>query len=308
MFCLLALIVFSILGIVSASQRELAKEAFDCVLKRATFRPCSTGFDKKIKGRITGKLIKRSPRTAKLFNKHFEVLSWVFFILFLGSGFWFLKGGYNFYLYGSCNGLNASGFCAFDPAGANNKISQIENACGLEAPSEKNLKPEALVLADFPGENNQSKDSIVFVGCYNCDYTRKVYPLIRKLVGRYQPNYTFVHFPVKEETAYVSGYIYCAVNQDLEKFWRFNDMLFASNKENVVKKEYVDQTAEKAGLDMDRLKACLLDKETEEVVEKQFEEVRAAGIYGTPTVFINGKALVGPKPYRVYQRLLGKFW
>jgi len=28
--------------------------------------------------------------------------------------------------------------------------------------------------------------------------------------------------------------------------------------------------------------------------------VDKTGFYGTPTIFINGKAFVGPKPYRVY--------
>jgi len=28
------------------------------------------------------------------------------------------------------------------------------------------------------------------------------------------------------------------------------------------------------------------------------------GVYGTPTVFVNGEPIVGPKPYRVYERLL----
>ncbi len=308
MFCLLALIVFSILGIFSASHRQLAKEAFDCVFRRVTLRPCNTGFDKKIKGKIIGKLLNRSELAAKLLNRHFEIVSWVFFILFLGSTLWVLRGGYNFYMYGSCNGLNASGFCAFDPTGENNKISQINDTCSLEPPSEKNLKLKALTLADFPTQNNQSKDSLVFIGCYNCDYTRKSYPLIQKLIDKYKPNYTFVHFPVKEETTYISNYIYCANLQSPEKLWQFNDKLFSSSKEDIAKNEYVDKVAVEVGFDVEKLEECVVSEETQKIVDDQFEQVRATGIYGTPTIFINGKALVGPKPYRVYQRMLGKFW
>ncbi len=65
MFCLIALIVFSILGIFSATHRKLAKEAFDCVFRRITLRPCNTGFDQKIKGKIIGKLLNKSPKLAK---------------------------------------------------------------------------------------------------------------------------------------------------------------------------------------------------------------------------------------------------
>jgi hypothetical protein len=97
--CIIALIVFSIMGIFSASHRALAKEAFSCVFKRITFRPCDTGFQEKIKGKILSKLISRSVFLAKMVNKHYEILSWIFFILMMGSTIWVFRGVYNFYVF-----------------------------------------------------------------------------------------------------------------------------------------------------------------------------------------------------------------
>ena len=54
MFCIVAFIVLSILGIFSATNRALAREAMDCVFRRVTLRPCNTGFDEKMKARILG--------------------------------------------------------------------------------------------------------------------------------------------------------------------------------------------------------------------------------------------------------------
>jgi hypothetical protein len=34
---------------------------------------------------------------ARLFNKHFELLSWIFFALMIASTFYVARGGYNFY-------------------------------------------------------------------------------------------------------------------------------------------------------------------------------------------------------------------
>ena len=34
------------------------------------------------------------------------------------------------------------------------------------------------------------------------------------------------------------------------------------------------------------------------------KQITATNFYGTPTVFINGQVLVGPKPYRVYAIML----
>jgi protein-disulfide isomerase len=47
--------------------------------------------------------------------------------------------------------------------------------------------------------------------------------------------------------------------------------------------------------------------ETKTVVENQVKELNKTGLYGTPTIFINSKAFVGPKPYRVYSVPLNKF-
>jgi hypothetical protein len=103
MFCLLALIVFSILGLFSATHRELAKEAFDCVFRRITLRPCRTGFDKKIKGKIIGRLINRSPKLAKGLNRFWEPLSWILVIVFFVSLFLSGRTVYNLVKYKTCN-------------------------------------------------------------------------------------------------------------------------------------------------------------------------------------------------------------
>ncbi|MDP2708927.1 MAG: hypothetical protein Q8O93_02655, partial [bacterium] len=168
MFCILALIIFSILGIFSATHRVLARQALDCVFRRVTFRPCNTDFKEKIKNKILAKLLDRSDLAAKIFNKHFELLSWIFFILMITSTFWMVKGGYNFYLYGSCNGLNQSGFCAFDPSGENNKVTQLNTVgvCSAETQSEKDLTLSNVDLSSFPKINTNSKNTIVFIGCY----------------------------------------------------------------------------------------------------------------------------------------------
>jgi hypothetical protein len=304
MFCIVAFIVLSILGIFSATHRALAKQALDCVFRRVTLRPCNTDFKEKIKGRIVGKLLSHSVFAAKMFNKYFEVFSWIFFILMVASTYWSVRGAYNFYQYGSCNGLNQDGFCVFDPTGANNKISAIDNGsgeCSLHKPTEENLSLEGVTLTGFPEIKGNQKNSVVFIGCYNCDYSRKAYPDIMKLVENNSIDFTFVHFPVKDQSNYLSEYSYCAYKQDMDKFWQLNSDLFESKKEDLQDTAYLTSLAEKNGFNTEKLNSCIGSEETKKVSDQQFEQVRDMKIYGTPTVFINGKALVGPKPYRVYK-------
>lgn len=111
--CVIALVVFAFMGIFSAKYRGYAKEASNCVFRMVTLRPCDTQFDEKVKSKITGKLIKRSPRTAGLVYRNFKLLSWIFVIIFFVSFIYMVVGFYNLATVGTCD--PASGECVFNP-------------------------------------------------------------------------------------------------------------------------------------------------------------------------------------------------
>ncbi len=305
--CLIALIVFGIMGIFSASHRALAKEAFSCVFHRVTFRPCTSNFKEKIKSKILSKLINRSTFLAKMVNKHYEILSWIFFILMVGSTVWVLRGGYNFYVYGSCNGLNESGFCAFDPSGSNNAVTEIDNQCPITESSSKDVTLQNVDLSSFPTQNVNSKDTVVFIGCYACDYSRKAYPDILKLVASKKTNFIFAHYPAKGNTTALAETAYCVNKNYPDKFWDFNAYLFSADKDYVLNPANTDTILGKFSFDVKAIDECAKSGETKEVVQNQVEELTKTNLYGTPTIFLNSKAFVGPKPYRVYRSALNKY-
>jgi protein-disulfide isomerase len=309
MACIIALIVFGIMGIFSASHRALAKEAFGCVFRRLTLRPCNTGFKEKIKGKILSKLITRSTFLTKVVNKHYEILSWILFILMVGSTAWVLRGGYNFYVYGSCNGLNASGFCAFDPSGANNKVTDINasGACPITPKIESNVTLKDVNLDGFPTQNVGSKDNVVFIGCYACEYSRKAYPDILKLVKNKKANFVFAHYPAKGNTTALAETGYCVNKNYPDKFWDFNDYLFTTDVNYVLDPANTNTILEHFNFDVKKINACATSPETKTIIENQVKELNKTNIYGTPTIFINSKAFVGPKPYRVYRSAINKF-
>ena len=304
MFCITAFVVLSIMGIFSATNRQLAKEAFDCVFRRITFRPCTTGFDEKMKAKILGKVISRSERTARFLSRYFELLAWVFFIIFLASIIFTARGIYLFYTTGSCNGLNNTGFCVFDPTGENNQTSTATGAGACPVPANPAdggvLTLDAVDLSLWPVEYTGSNDQLVFVGCYACEFTRKVYPEIKALVEKYQPEFFFGEYPTKLSTDYLSRVGYCVYQQDQDKYWQMNDVLFAEDKSKLEDHAATQEILTNLGLDTASINSCINDPKTEETVQKVFTEIRKTNFYGTPTIFINGEPLVGPKPYRVY--------
>ena len=120
---------YRILGIFSASNRQLAKEALDCVFRRVTLRPCNTGFDEKMKAKILGTVITRSETVGPPVEQEFRAALVDFLCVAVASSIWSLHSVYLFYATGSCNGLNQSGFCVFDPKGNNNQVSTIGQGC-----------------------------------------------------------------------------------------------------------------------------------------------------------------------------------
>jgi protein-disulfide isomerase len=81
------------------------------------------------------------------------------------------------------------------------------------------------------------------------------------------------------------------------------------NVTDLANHDYTLQTVVQSGYDKTAFEVCLADPSTQQAVDKQFEDIKNTRIYGTPTIFINKEPLVGPKPYRVYERLLGHaFW
>ena len=306
MFCIASFIVLSILGIFSATNRQLAKEALDCVFHRVTFRPCTTGFDKKMKAKLVGGLLTRSVPVAKFISRYFEVISWIFVVLFILSLAFGIRGLVFYYTTGSCNGLNSTGLCVFDPKGQNSATSSIN--CSTSGTTAKDLTLAGVDLSTFAVKNPNSPEKIVFIGCYECEYSRKAYPVMIKLVDRYSPNFTFAHFPGKGNTNHLAEVGYCVYQQDQDKYWQLNDILFSTDISNLENDTYINDTLTQLGVDIGQVNACLFDPNTSRIVQNQVTELEKTHIFGTPTVFINGEALVGPKPYRVYAIALRGFF
>jgi hypothetical protein len=301
MFCIISFVVLSILGIFSASNRSLARESLDCVLRRVTLRPCNTGFDERMKAKLLGIVIVRSERGAAFLNRFFEPLSWLFFVLMLGASIMSIRGVFLFYTTGSCNGLNSSAFCVFDPTGKNNDVSGTAK-CTLPSaePTLKDLTLKGVDFSNLPTLNPTSTNKVTMIGCYHCDYTRQAYPAIRKWVEKYKPAFSYVNYPTKEKDNSFSNLSYCVNKLAPEKFWQFNDQMFVGDKNNLDDPAYIQKLLTGQGIDNQAINACVASDQVKAEVSQQLSEVEKTHFYGTPTVFIGDQVFVGPKPPRVY--------
>ncbi len=314
MFCFVAFAVLAIMGIFSSTHRVLAREAFACIGRRVTFRPCDTGFREKMQGAMVGTLMRRSVRLARFVNKHFEFLAWIFFLLTVWSLWVTAVGVYNFYFYGSCDGLNQSSFCVLDPAGRNTAFSNVD------APEEGVMIPPCdagvgagggllsqipLTRERYPRIQTDSVNDLVFIGCFECRYTRQVYPTLQRLRENFNPNITFVHYPIFPNTRDLTAIVQCAYESGTgDEWWQVVDNFFSVPAEALADAEQVEALVAAAGFDVAEIQACAAGDQMQSQVRTMRQEVLHTGLYGTPLVFLNDTAIVGPKPYRVYRFMM----
>ncbi len=311
MICLIALVVFGILGIFSASHRKIAKEAFDCVFKRVTLRKCTTGLDVRLKSNITSSFLKKSPKVGQWIYRYFEILSWTFAILMVASLVWSAASIYNYVEYGNCNGPSVEdqqGLCLFDPNKENAQIS----TCGEEELISANpyLSPSrsGVNLSLFPHYyGNEIKDDVLYVGCYACVNTKKVNPVINQLVteNKNTLRFVFIHLPLHQEYSYINKIENCLFENNSNTYWKFHNDLMQMSLEQIKEKENVlKMLREMDNINFEDILTCSEDDVAESLFQAQIKEINKMNIEGTPTVFVNDQVFIGPKPLRVYERAL----
>lgn len=305
MICIIALIIAGILGIFSASYRDIAKKAFNCVFRNLTFRKCDSGADQELRAKITVKMMKLSPKAAGWTFKWFNTISWIFVILLFVSIGYSAYGVYNFIEYGNCNGPDSSAFCVFDPfkntntneftcaGGANHTINDIKKL--TINPDDPTIGPE------------NAKVIIIEAGCFKCQYTKQEVPIINKIMKNYEGKVRLIYkdFPISSlhpDASLVSEAARCANEQN--KFWEYYKILFDNQDKTSI--EDLKQYAKELNLNITQFNECLNTNKYKSAVDKEIQDGVTAGIYGTPTIFINDQVFVGPKTYSELKQAIDK--
>jgi protein-disulfide isomerase len=134
---------------------------------------------------------------------------------------------------------------------------------------------------------------------FECPHCRALWAAMKAVEARYpQIRIVYKDFPLTNihpwaQTAALGGR--CAFEQSPAAFWKVEDSIFdnqdALSPENVWDK--LVEFATRAGLNGDAFKACLSSPEAAKAVDTSHAEGVALGVDSTPTVYINGRPVVG---------------
>ena len=289
--CFIALPIFLVLSIFSAKYRSLSRRAIDCVFKKALLRPCDTGLDEEIKAASISGIMKISPGAAAFVNRRIEALSIVFMLLMVLSIVFTAEGLYNLWAYGNCNGPQG-GFCP---------ISDIQNAA---------LKMPTSVSGIMAG-NPDANITVIEFGCYTCPYTKAAEAGVREMINKYGNRLSYVYeaFPIQSHPYSREAALAGLCANDEGKYWEYRASVFDRQHDLNVNGTAVLYDIAR-NLSLAQFDSCMAGGKHDVQLQKSTDECTTAGIYGTPTFFVNGRPYVGQTAIfdveKEVKRLLGE--
>jgi protein-disulfide isomerase len=142
---------------------------------------------------------------------------------------------------------------------------------------------------------------------FECPVCRNLHDVLRGMLPNYpQVQVIFKDFPIEQlhpwaRTAALAGR--CAYQQDPKAFWKVYDLIYDGqgliSAENAWGK--MNDFAGQTGLDLVAFKSCLASPEAAAAVDASRANGQQLEVSSTPTVFVNGRRIVGADPHLIEQ-------
>jgi len=143
---------------------------------------------------------------------------------------------------------------------------------------------------------------------FECPVCRNLHDVLRGLLPNYagKIRLVFKDFPIEQlhpwaRTAAIAGR--CAYKQQPAAFWKMFDLIY-DNQDIISASTAWTKMAEYAGqvgLDADAFKSCMASPEAAAAINASHANGQLLEVNSTPTVFVNGRRLVGADPHLLEQ-------
>jgi protein-disulfide isomerase len=163
-------------------------------------------------------------------------------------------------------------------------------------------------LTDAPSLGNpKAPVTLVEFSDFECPVCRSLHDVMRGMLKNYpQVRMVFKDYPIEvlhpwARTAALAGR--CAYQQQPAAFWRMYDAIYDNQEiisaENAWMK--MSEYAGQAGLNADTFRACMASAEAGAAVDASRANGQKLDVNSTPTIFVNGRRLVGADPHLLEQ-------
>jgi len=144
-----------------------------------------------------------------------------------------------------------------------------------------------------------AKVTLVEFADFQCPSCRELDRILREVLpGHPEVRLVYKDFPLTQihpwaMTAAIAGQ--CANQQSAQSFWKLHDAIFDAQQlispTNAWDK--INELAAEAGLNLEAFRTCEASADTTRAVEASIEQAHTLNVTSTPTLFVNGRRLVG---------------
>jgi protein-disulfide isomerase len=173
-------------------------------------------------------------------------------------------------------------------------------------PLAENVAKMQLAYAPVLGDP-KAPITVVEYSDFECPVCRNLHDALRGLLPKYpQVKLIFMDFPIDSihpwaRTASLAGR--CAYQQNPKAFWKLYDLIY-DNQELISAATAWDKMldfAGRIGLNTEAFKSCLTSPQAAGEVDASLANGELLEVHSTPTVFVNGRRLIGPDAHAIQQ-------
>jgi protein-disulfide isomerase len=161
--------------------------------------------------------------------------------------------------------------------------------------------------APFTGDGKAPVVTVVEYSDFECPVCRSLHDVIRGMLPNYpQVRLVFMDYPLEQihpwaRTAALAGR--CAYTQNPQAFWKMYDLIYDNQELIAAGNAYQKMTdyAGQTGLNLDTFKSCMAGPAAAAAVDASIANGRDLEVQSTPTIFVNGRRIVGADPHALEQ-------
>ena len=139
---------------------------------------------------------------------------------------------------------------------------------------------------------------------FQCPFCQKVQPVLREVLAKFDGQVRHVWkdypLPLHEFAAQAAAAARCANDQG--RFWQYHDVLFANQQ--ALTTNDLKKYASSVGVDSGSFAECLDNGKYRNEIAAALKNAATYTVPATPTVFINGRMVMGVAPVELYAKII----
>jgi protein-disulfide isomerase len=181
---------------------------------------------------------------------------------------------------------------------------------GDSAPSAA-AKPKDISASDHIRGNKNAKITLIEYSDFECPFCKNFEPTLSEILKTYDGKVRLVyrHYPLPfhanaQKEAEASECIAELGGNDL--FWKYSDIINERTTSNGTgfALDALGPLAAEIGVNQQQFQSCLDSGKYEKLVKDSITEGSNAGVSGTPSIFVNGKIIVGACPASTFDSVI----